>query len=162
MKNNYLILLLIISAGLFSCKKEGTKTAVSGKWFENKLRIYATDSTGKFLYDTTFLQPFTASDYLQFNNNGTCVISTDYYYYPNQNGQQIPPQKITPAASLMNFTAVGTKFVLTSQSTLTNPGGFDIRDTVSTINAQTLVRHTVVNTHVPGYTSYSDAYYTRK
>ena len=159
-------LTLIITAIFFiitSCKKDNkSSVVVIGKWQETKLRIYATDSTGAFLYDTIFLQPFTASDFIQFNSNNTCITGTDYYYYPNQpNGQEIPPQKITPVTSVMNYTAVGSKFVLTPQSTLTNPGGFDVRDTISTINSNTLLYHSVAYSHVPGIKTMADAYYTK-
>src|SRR5882757_9502605 len=146
MKHRYLLLIpAIVVLGLVGCKKDNkSSVAIIGKWQETKLRIYATDSTGAFLYDTTFLKPFTASDFIQFNSNNTCITGTDYYYYPNQsNGQQIPPQKITPVTSVMNYTTIGSKFVLTPQSTLVNPGGFDVRDTVSTVNSNILLYHSV-------------------
>jgi hypothetical protein len=53
-------LLLVIAGvllGLAACKKDNKSVAVIGKWQETKLRIYSTDSTGAFLYDTTFLKP---------------------------------------------------------------------------------------------------------
>jgi hypothetical protein len=164
MRYRYLLLtIVIVVLGLAACKKDNkSSVAIIGKWQETKLRIYATDSTGAFLYDTTFLSPFTGSDYLQFNSNNTCIIGTDYYYYPNQtNGQQIPPQKITPVTSAMKYTALGSKFVLTQQSTLVNPGGFDVRDTVSAISSNTLLYHSVGYSHVPGIKTMADAYYTK-
>jgi hypothetical protein len=145
-----------------ACKKDDKSVAVIGKWQETKLRIYATDSTGAFLYDTTFLQPFTSSDYIQLNNNNTCIIGADYYYYPNQpNGQEVPPQKITPVTSVFNYITIGSKFVLTPHSTLVNPGGFDVRDTVSTINSNTLLYHSVGYPHIPGVKNVVDAYYSK-
>ena len=157
---------MLIVAGvvlsLAACKKDNKSVTVIGKWQETKLRIYATDSTGAFLYDTTFLQPFTASDFIQLNSNNTCITGTDYYYYPNQpNGQETPPQKITPSTSVFNYTTLGSKFVLTPQGTLINPGGFDVRDTVSTINSNTLLYHSVGYSHVPGIKTIADAYYNK-
>jgi hypothetical protein len=162
MKRTYLLLIVAgVVLGMAACKKDN-KSVVIGKWQETKLRIYATDGTGAFLYDTTFLKPFTGSDYIQFNSNNTCIIGTDYYYYPNQpNGQEIPPQKITPVTSVMNYATLGSKFVLTPQSTLVNPGGFDVRDTVSTINSNTLLLHSILYAQVPGIKSIADAYYTK-
>ena len=124
--------------------------------------MYETDSTGVFLYDTTFLQPFTSSDYLQFNNDGTCVISNDYYYYANQDGKQIPPQKIPATSALMNYTVIGSKFVLTPHTRVFNPGGFDVRDTVSNSNSNVLLLHSILYSHAPGYRVVSDAYYTKR
>ena len=156
-------ILTIVVVGLAACKKDNNSSVVIiGKWQETKLRIYATDSTGTFLYDTTFLQPFTASDFIQFNSNNTCITGTDYYYYPNQpNGQQTPPQKITPTTSVFNYKTLGSKFVLTPQGTLVNPGGFDVRDTVSTINSNTLLYHSVGYSHIPGIKTIADAYYIK-
>ncbi len=47
---------IAIAACWIACKKDNkSSVAIIGKWKETKLRIYATDSTGAFLYDTTFL-----------------------------------------------------------------------------------------------------------
>ena len=125
MKHKYLP--LIITALMFTqvaCKKDGNKYPIVGKWQETKLRLYAKDSAGAFLYDTTYFQPFTSADFIQFNNNNTCIIGTDYYYYANPHGQaQFPPQKIPAITSTMNYAEVGFKYVLTStsQSILFNP-----------------------------------------
>jgi hypothetical protein len=162
MRHKYLLLIIAgLTFSLVSCKKESNKYPVIGKWQETKLRLYSTDSTGAFLYDTTYLQPFTSADFIQFNNNGTVVIGTDHYYYPNAPGEHVPPQKITPITSAMNYTAVGSKFVLTSQSTLINPGGFDVRDTIYSINPNTLLFHSIIYSHMPGVKFISDAYYTK-
>jgi hypothetical protein len=162
MKYTYLLLIIAgLVTGLVACNKGSNKSPVAGKWQETKLRLYATDSTGAFLYDTTYLQPFTGSDYIQFNNNGTCVISNDYYYYPNEAGEHVAPQKISPTSSTMNYTVVGSTYVLSQQSHLVNPGGFDVRDTISVINTNTLFLHSILYSHVPGVKAISDSYYTR-
>ena len=162
MKIKYLTFLIIISGGLFACKKESNKPGVIGKWQETKLRLYGTDSTGAFLYDTTYLAPFSASDYLQFNNNGTCTISEGHYYYPNELTYPRQPQTVIPITSIMNYTDVGQKFVLIPQRVLLTPGGFDVRDTVLKIDANTLLFHTVAYSFKPGYKTYADAWYTNK
>ncbi|MGZ3765919.1 MAG: hypothetical protein ACXVB0_08115 [Mucilaginibacter sp.] len=157
-----LLMISVIAINLIACTKGGNKYPIVGKWKETKLRMYGQDGTGAFLYDTTFFHPFTNADFIQFNNNNTCLIGADYYYYANLAGQpKIAPQKIDPNTSTMNVTAVGSDFVLTTQSTLTNPGGFDVRDTVSVINSNTLLFHSVAYSHVPGYKDIVDAYYTR-
>ena len=150
-----------LALGLAACKKESNKYPIVGKWQETKLRLYATDSTGAFLYDTAYFQPFTNSDFIRFNNNGKCIIGSDYYYYPNPPGEHVPPQKIPPNTSTMNYTLIGSKFVLSTQSTLVNPGGFDVRDTVSTTDPNTLLLHSVVYSHARGIKNITDAYFTK-
>jgi len=162
MKYKYIVLIITsLIIGLTACKKDSNKNAIVGKWHETKLRMYEQDDSGAFLYDTTFLQPFTSADFIQFNNNNTCIIGNDYYYYADQDGQKIPPQKIPATTSTLNYTTMGAKFVLSSQSNLTNPGGFDVRDTVSTINLNTLLFRSVFYPHQPGLVVITDAYYTR-
>lgn len=162
MKYKYLPLIVAcIATCLAACKKGNNTYAIVGKWQETKLRLYALDSTGAFLYDTTYLQPFTSADFIQFNNNRTCVLGSDYYYYPNQQGEQVPPQKIPANTSTMNYIPVGAKFVLTTQSTLVNPGGFDVRDTVTVIDPGTLLLHTILYSHQPGVKAITDAYFTK-
>ena len=145
----------------------GTSTAPNaishpdtGKWLENKLRIYAMNGTGAKVYDTTFLQPFTSFDYIKFNTNGTCITSLDYYYYPNENGQAIPPQKIPPSASTLNYKAAGSKYVLTiPPGGAIGAGGFNPpNDTVSMVNAHTLLFRSVLVT-MQNYTLISESYY---
>ncbi|MDB5134837.1 MAG: hypothetical protein JWP37_1440 [Mucilaginibacter sp.] len=167
MKHKYLILILAALATCFAgCKKSsGSENVglplIKGKWQETKLRLYTQDSTSTILYDTTYLQPFTNLDYAQFNNNGTCVIGTDHYYYPNQPGEPKNPQKINAITANWNYTAVGAKFVLSAQNNLVNPGGFDIRDTVSAPNPNTLLIRSVFYSRVGNFKSISDSYYTR-
>ena len=128
---------------------------------ETKLRLYGKDATGAFLYDTTFLHPFTSADFIQFNTNNTCVIGSDYYYYPNAPEEHAPPQKIPANTSTLNYTTIGLRFVLTSQSNLINPGGFATGDTVSNVDSHTLLFHSVVDSHAGGVINVSDAYYTK-
>lgn len=162
MKIKHLAFLIIISAGLFACKKESNKPGIVGKWQETKLRLYGTDSTGALLYDTTYLEPFTALDYIQFNNNDTCVVGSDHYYYPNKLGNPYHPQPIAPSTVVFSYTPVGQKFVLLPQNLPYVDSWFDVRDTVSNINANTLLFRSVIRSIAPGNKLYQDAYYTRK
>ncbi len=104
----YLPIAIVVSAlALFSCTKDSQETPaktphatanalpITGKWQQTKLVTYLLDTNGARLYDTTYLQPFTNADYVQFNNNGTCVLSVDHYYYLNEPGMSIPT-KIDP------------------------------------------------------------------
>jgi hypothetical protein len=163
MKTKYLPLLFIglMIAGLVSCKK-GAQTPVVGKWTETKLRLYE-DNGNAVIYDTTYLQPFTNFDYIQFNNNNTCVTSTDHYYYPNTDGYPKNPQQIAPQSFSFNYTAVGSKYVLTPQTTLVNPGGFITADTVIVTGENTLMLRSVSYGHIVGpVKTVADSYYTKQ
>ena len=161
MKTKYLpLLFIILISALTSCKKEQS-SPVSGKWQETKLRIYEVDDTNAILFDTTYLRPFTSFDYLQFNNNNTVAIGTDHYYYLNSPGSPKAPQAITPVSSEMNYTAAGSGYVLTTQSMLVNPGGFDVRDTVTLQSANALLLRSVFYSHLPGIKTITDSYYTK-
>ena len=161
MKTKYLPLLFIIFISVSaSCKKEKS-SPILGKWRETKLRIYQVDSTNTLLYDTTYLHPFTSFDYLQFNVNNTVTIGNDHYYYLNAPGLPKAPQAITPVSSEMNYAVAGAAYVLTTQSLLVNPGGFDVRDTVTVQNLNTLQFRSVFYAHVPGIKIITDSYYTK-
>ena len=162
MKNKYLLIIGSLLLALAACKKSGNNYPVIGKWQETKLRIYETDGSGAYVYDTTFFHPFTGSDYIAFNNSGTCTTSSDYYYYPTEDGHRIPPQKIQPQLSAFNYIAVGSKYVLTTQSNLINPGGFIVRDTVMTLDAHTLLLHSISYGHsISAATVVYDSYYSK-
>ena len=163
MKRTHLLLTIAaLTIGLTACKKSGNNYPVVGKWQETKLRMYETDDFGALVYDTTFFHPFTSSDYISFINNGKCTISSDYYYYPTEDGHQIPPQKIPAQLSAFNYIAVGSKYVLTTQSNLINPGGFIIRDTVITLDAHTLLLHSISYGHsISAAAIVYDSYYSK-
>jgi hypothetical protein len=157
-------MLLIIAAlitGLSSCKK-GNNESITGKWQQTKLRLYEFDDNNVIAYDTTYLAPFTNLDYVQFNMNGTCNLSSDHYYYPNdKEGYPTTPQAIPQSVGTLKYTRTNNKYVLSSASNLINPGGFDIRDTVSISGNMLLLRSTNYG-HGGGHIySISDSYYTR-
>jgi hypothetical protein len=159
--------ILIITAGLLlgmvSCKKGNTNSnnsALNGKWQQTKLRMYIVDS-GKITNDTTYLQPFTNLDYIQFGSFGTCSISSDHYYY-NMPGEPKTPQLIDQNISDFKYSAIaGGKFVLNSSVNLVNPGGFISTDTITQVNANNIILHNVGWGHVPGYYSVTDSYYEK-
>jgi len=97
------ILLIILTATLASCKKE-PQGALSGKWQETKLVLYQ-DSANVVLYDTTYLQPFTNYDYIQFNSNSTCTIGNDHYYYGKfrRHLHRFPPRPIIQPMELFTL-----------------------------------------------------------
>jgi hypothetical protein len=156
-KHKYLLLIITgLTIGLVACKKDN-KYPIVGKWQETKLRIYIKSYSGAISGDTTYLNPFTNLDYVQFNNNGTCVIASDHIYYPGAASlPKIPTVYLS--AETLNFTLVGSAYILTIQNTLSNPGGFTTTDTVSVSN-NTLLIHSVFDGHI-AYTV-SDAYYTK-
>jgi hypothetical protein len=178
MKMKYLPMLLIITACFVSCKKEsktanggksslsgqtsilGTTPVAAGKWQETKLRMYELDSMNTILYDTIYVHPFTSSDYLVFNADGTCVIGTDHYYYLNSPGSPKVPQQISPVATNYSYAAIASYYVLNAQISLENPGGFVTADTLSA-NSTTVLLHSVFYSHEPGLRLISDSYYTK-
>jgi len=158
-----LFIIVILIIGLASCKKGNDASAIIGKWQQTKLRLYEFDDNNVISYDTTYLAPFTNLDYAQFNMNGTCNLSSDHYYYPNDNEGYPKTAQATPQSiETWKYTRVGTKYALSSTSNLINPGGFDIRDTVSLINENTLLLRVSNYGHGGGHVySISDSYYTR-
>lgn len=160
-KGLYAMLPLLVSLLIWaSCKSDGVGPAVVGRWQQVKLHIYQVDN-GSIAYDTTYLHPFTNADFIQFFGNGTCTIGNDHYYYPNILNYPKTPQLIPAITSTMNYSASGIFYLLTPQSTITNPGGFVSTDTVSVSNTGILLLHSVFYTHVPGIISVSDSYYQK-
>lgn len=157
-----LFIIVILIIGLASCKKGNDASAITGKWQQTRLRLYEFDDNNVIAYDTTYLAPFTNLDYAQFNLNGTCNLSSDHYYYPNDNeGYPTKPQAIPQSVETLKYTRTGTKYVLSNTSNLANPGGFDIRDTVS-VSGNTLLISSTNYGHGGGHVySISDSYYTR-
>ena len=134
---------------------------LTGKWQQTKLVTYLLDTNGARLYDTTYLQPFTNADYVQFNNNGTCVLSVDHYYYLNEPGMSVP----TPIPTLItnfHYTPAGLKFVLVPQNDGASPGGNSVADTASMLDNNTLLIHTVATGIGPTYHIFiTDSYFSK-
>jgi hypothetical protein len=141
-----------------ACKKENNAIIV-GKWQETKLRLYR-DSAGIIKDDTTYLHPFTNLDYVQFNSNGTCITSTDHYYYINELENPKTPQKIDAVTVNWHYIQAGSEFILTPANSAINPGGFISTDTVSYSNS-TLMIHNVSYQGFALNVIVSDAYYTK-
>jgi hypothetical protein len=161
MKNSCFLLFSIIVLSFTACHKSGVNGPIEGKWQETKLRIYG-DSAGIIIYDTTYTKPFTSADYIQFNDNGTCAISSDHYYYPNTDNYPKIPQAIPATVDVWNYSTVGnSKYLLSYQSDFLNPGGFEIADTAEILSAHSLLLHVVSYSHVPGYTQTTDSYYEK-
>jgi hypothetical protein len=157
-------LLLIISCVLICvvcCKKESSgEDNLTGKWQEVKLRTYILDS-GKIIYDTTYLRPFTSLDYAQFKDNDSCLLSTDHYYYGNEPGYPKNPPLVPQFISRLGYVSIGGgKFVLNIQNLLANPAGFVENDTISTVNSNNMI-HRVVDVHVAGHLAVTDSYYKK-
>lgn len=159
-----LFIIPIFIIGLLSCKKgNNVSSDITGKWQQTRLRLYEFDDKNVISYDTTYLSPFTNLDYVQFNVNGTCNLSSDHYYYPNdKEGYPTTPQAIPQSIGTLKYTRAGSKYVLSSTSNLTNPGGFDVRDTVSVSGNTLLLRSTNYGHGGDRVYSISDSYYTHK
>ncbi|MGZ4001743.1 MAG: hypothetical protein ACXVIY_13980, partial [Mucilaginibacter sp.] len=154
----YLPIAIIASAlALVSCSKEaqqagtnapatakhsGSIASIAGKWQETKVVTYIEDPAGNKLSDTTYLSPFTAADYALFNNDGSCAVSIDHYYFPNGPGISVP-QAIPQLVSNYVYAAAGSNFVMRPQINVQSPGGGSVTNTVSMPDDNTLLIHTV-------------------
>lgn len=145
-----LILLLFCLA---SCKKEN-QYSIIGKWQQIKLRAYMQSHSGVVSNDSTYLRSsFNGDNYVQFNNDGTCIIGL--YYPPNIYD---PRDAVVRVSTLQyNYVPAGTKYVLTIPSA-DNKSGIGSGDTAS-INSNIVVIHSVFETN----NNYiiSDSYYSR-
>ena len=158
MKTKYLqISFAALLLSLTSCKKE-SQAIITGKWQEVKLRIYQLNGS-TILYDTTYLQPFTNYDYIQFKDNGKCTEGSDHYYYINAPGFLKTPQAIPPTTLTLNYSAYGSVYILTQNPAPVNFSGSVTADTVS-INGNNLLQHVVDNNI--GVSFVYDSYFTRQ
>jgi hypothetical protein len=158
----YLLILFIVLATAFvSCKKE-QQASLAGKWQETKLVIYL-DNANVVLWDTTYLTPFTSFDYVQFNDNGTSVMGSDFYLIdaPGGLGYSKTTQTIPPSTNNFDYSAYGSVYVLTPNPNVANFAGITTGDTVS-IHGNTLLMHVV--DYGPDRVSKSvyDSYFTRQ
>ncbi|MFI5162981.1 MAG: hypothetical protein ACHQHN_16995 [Sphingobacteriales bacterium] len=159
MKFTPALLFIIVIMAFTACKKSGNG-AVEGKWQKVKMRVYNQDiNTGAISNDTTYqANTFGSFDYVQFNSNGTCVLSeTGFIGTESQVIATQDKQNYTYAKS-------GSGFALTLVQT--NPSvisGIGTTFTVSSVSGNTLILHAVnsyLNPSVP-YKTISDSYYTK-
>ncbi|HEY8784321.1 MAG TPA: hypothetical protein VIM16_22020 [Mucilaginibacter sp.] len=166
MKNKYI--LLVIASLIFAsiaCKKENNSTII-GKWQEVKIRIYTTAPDGVIVNDTIYsARTLTDLNYVQFNTNSTCVIATDYIYYPAYVGT-VKISAITPTISTYSYRIIKYKSVLIAYSLF--PGSNYTTDTAVFMNAKTLLIHSVYYPYNPfsaiaslPQKTISDSYYSR-
>jgi len=172
----YLPIAIIASAlALVSCSKEvqqagtnapstarhsGPIASIAGRWQETKVVTYVEDPAGNKLSDTTYLSPFTPADYAVFNNDGSCAVSIDHYYFQAAPGNQAP-QAIPQLVSNYVYTAVGSNFAMRPKINVQGPGGGSVTNTVSTPDSDTLLIHTVAYGIGPN-AMITDSYYTNK
>lgn len=167
------ILFVAVVLAFAACTKEAQQPApstaaqggsvasypIAGTWQQTKLVTYLLAPAGNRLYDTTYLAPFTANDFAEFKNDGTCAVSVDHYYYLNEPNMSTPTP-ISPLKTDFFFKPAGSKYVMVSQINMANPGGFSSADTISMPDNNTLLIHTVGTTL--GVNLYiSDSYYTK-
>lgn len=148
--------MIVLITGLAACKNAGDYSII-GKWQQVKLRTYSKSYSGNISDDTTYAgagAAFDTSNYAKFYSNGTCIIGLYY-----------PPGSINPISEIAyasianyNYARVGSKYILTSPTTLIYPSGFITTDTAS-VGANTLLIHSVFNNH-QDY-AISDSYYTK-
>jgi hypothetical protein len=162
MKIKYIVLLISgIALSIVSCKKSSSDNAPGGRWLQTKLRLYG-DSANATSYDTTYTQPFTASDYLQFNFDGTCSIASDHYYYPNIYKYPTTPPSIPVSIATWNYSSISSSAYLLIQPNQTlNYAGVFVEDTIKVLSAHTLMLHVVIHTHDPRYYQTADSYYEK-
>jgi hypothetical protein len=163
MKNDYTIIFLMVDLILtiVACKK-AQDPSVIGKWQENKVRIYQVGSTGLILNDTTYSgQTFTNLDYVQFNIDGSCVISSSHDYNPAGQGFLTTPQA-DQITSTWNFTGTWPKYIITNAGTVITPGFPAPADTATVSSQNNLLLHKVFAVYIfNATTTVFDAYYTR-
>jgi hypothetical protein len=174
MSIKYLSIVFIATACAFvSCTKEAQQPApstvdqsaptkpypITGIWQETKVVTYLLDPSGNKLMDTTYLKPFTAADYALFNNDGSCSVSVDHYYFQTVPGN-LAPQAIPQLISGFSFMVSGSKYVMTQQISVQGPGGGSRTDTASMTNSNTLRIHTVAHGIGPNVWI-SDSYYNK-
>jgi len=162
MKKKSILLIACVITSFFACKKENNYP-VTGTWQETKLRVYTAAPSGAILNDTTYSgSTFTSLDYIQFNNNGTCILSSDHEYSPGGHGLgSVPIYNLS--RGMLNYKAIGSNlYILVSSSNLINPGGFSSTDTVSMIDQNNLLSHNVNYSNFPtGSNIIYDSYYVR-
>ena len=162
MKQKYLLLFVSgLAFGLAGCLREGQHpVSIAGRWQEINLRVYR-DSAGTIKHDTNYLKPtFNSLDYVQFNTNGTCTISTGHLYY--EAGGYYSKNGPYPTTKTFNIASGGSRFALTSQNNTINPGGFMEWDTVSNYPKDTLMIHSVFSQAFPNNKTVWDALYVKQ
>ncbi|MGZ3777265.1 MAG: hypothetical protein ACXVI9_06640, partial [Mucilaginibacter sp.] len=102
----------------------------------------------------------TAADYAMFNNDGSCAVSLDHYYFPNGPGISVP-QAIPQLVSNYVYAAAGSNFAMRPQVNAEGPGGGSLTNTVSMPDDNTLLIHTVAYGIGPN-AMVSDSYYTNQ
>lgn len=167
----YLPIAIIASALTFcSCTKDSREpnpskalanaSPIAGWWQETKVVTYLVDPSGNKLNDTTYLSPFTQADYALFNNDGSCAVSIDHYYFQSVPGTSAP-QAIPQLVSSYVYTATGSNFTMRPQINVQGPGGGSLTHTVSMQDSNTLLIHTVAYGIGPN-AMITDSYYTNK
>lgn len=171
MRVKYLYLIIAAASILASCQKDAIKATstsvaktsansqsntavgpIAGKWQETKLVLQMTNQNGVKIGDTVYTQQLLASDYAQFNADGSCVLSQGQNYSTSgiEGGAHNTPFNLTEQNSMtiLNYSgAIGTMGI---------PGP----DTLYTPDANTIRIHSVA-WFLNGNTIVSDAYYTR-
>jgi len=159
MKNKYLLLILIplmlpvASCWWFPNKRAPTpQYSISGsKWQEIKLRSYDQRYWGGIYHDTIYQRSsFDSLDYVQFSNNGTCLIGSgsSYIFYPS-GAFGFPPGQggLVP----YSFSKKGSLYIIDTEIAIQ-------RDTVY-LASDTLRIHAVFDNDQ--FYNVTDAYYTR-
>lgn len=171
MKAKYLYLIIAAASILASCQKDNVKAPgasetkistgsqsnivagpLTGRWQETKLILQMTDQAGAKIGDTVYAKQLLTSDYVQFNADGSCVLSQGQNYATSgiQGGAHNTPFNLTQESSMaiLNYSGpIGTM-------------GFPGPDTLYMQDANTVLIHSVA-TLMNGSAIVSDAYYTR-
>jgi hypothetical protein len=164
MKNNYGILFSYLFAVFVSCKKENkpvNQLSPLGTWQQIKLNVFVIVPSGAISDDTTYSAPkFTNMDYVQFNPNNTCIISTDHTNFPI--GKGYPNLPATPVTrDTLTFAAIGGSVYVLNIPPSLNPGGFVTTDTLTLLNSNNLLIHQVSYQGNPDGSSVFDSFYAK-
>jgi len=108
--------LLLFAAALTACKKQYQQPKlVISTWQQVSQRMYEVYPPNPQLsYDTTFHPAFTSGDNIKIFDDGTCVISTDYQFFPPSPYYPENPKYTPGGTDEMNWTNLGNAYVFTA------------------------------------------------
>jgi len=106
--------LLLFVAALTACKKQYQQPkVVISTWQQVSQRLYQTDTNALLRYDTIFHVSFSSNNYIQLYDDGTCLVSSDYQFFPPSPYYPVNPEKVQAGGQTLNWTSLGSAYVFT-------------------------------------------------
>jgi hypothetical protein len=116
MKNKTLpIALLLIVVTVTSCKKQNQQPKlVISTWQQVSQRLYMVYPINPQLnYDTTFRPNFTSGDNIKIYDDGTCIISSNFQFFPPSPYYPQNPKYTPGGQDEMDWTGLDNAYVFT-------------------------------------------------